>query len=173
MTFEANTNVELVKGIQETHNAFANQMEFIDGMLYGMRNQNRSSGSFRGFRRLCEHNKVEYTGTSLSNAEAKFVVNFAPEGYYNPKREKGVVNEVFEYATLSNFTVYGGVSFDILPEFFQLVVYVPLRDIVWADSVVSHILRNIHAQFTEDTRKGTLQKKGYKEILGKLADMRK
>jgi hypothetical protein len=168
MSFEANTNVDLVKGIQATADQFEKQLMDVDLTINALKYKD----TFRGFRRFCEFNKIEFTGDSVSNAEIKMVLNYAPIGYFNPKREIGVVNKVFTTLVKEHFG-HREVEFDVIPEFFQVVLYVPLRAARWVDMVVRNSLNNIHYEFLDVTKKGTLQKRGYKEILTRYEEMHK
>jgi hypothetical protein len=168
MTFEANTNVELVKGIQETGEVFANQMTGIRVMLNALCHVK----NFRGVRRLCEQTNVEFSGDSVNTAELKFVVNYAPEGFYNPKREMTTVHQAFE-VLVAEHTGHREFEYDVLPEFLQLVVYVPVRHVNWVALVVEGTLGNIHREFMDTTKRGTLQRKGYKDILVRHTAMKK
>lgn len=168
MTFEANTNVELVKGIQDTKMLFEGRVEAIGRVLTAM----CGVDTFRGVRRLCAQHGVEYTGDSISNAELKFVVNYAPEGFYNPSREMTTVHQAFE-VLVAEHTGHREFEYDVLPEFLQLVVYVPVRQVNWVEGVVRGTLESLHYDFLETTKRGTLQRKGYKEILVRHTAMKK
>lgn len=168
MTFEANTNVELVKGIQETSNVFAGRVEAIKRVLTAL----KFVDTFRGVRRLCAQYGVEYKGDSITNVELKFVVNYAPEGFYNPKREMTTVHQAFEVLVAEN-TGHREFEYDVLPEFLQLVVYVPVRHANWVAQVVEGSLNSLHREFLEVTKRGTLQRKGYKDILARHTAMKK
>lgn len=168
MTFEANTNVELVKGIQETRGVFEDQMMNIRVVLNALCHVD----TFRGVRRLCEQCKVDYKGDSINNAELKFVVNFAPEGFYNPKREITTVHQAFD-VLVAEHTGHREFEYDVLPEFLQLIVYIPVRQVNWLGGVVDGTLGSLHYDFLETTKRGTLQRKGYKEILARHTAMKK
>lgn len=168
MTFEANTNVELVKGIQDTKVLFEGRVAAISRVLTAL----CGVDTFRGVRRLCAQQGVEYAGDSISNVELKFVVNYAPDGFYNPTREMTTVHQAFE-VLVAEHTGHREFEYDVLPEFLQLIVYVPVRQLNWLAQVVEGTLDSLHRDFLETTKRGTLQRKGYKEILARHTAMKK